>query len=312
MSAGLPAPVASVTVTVPDRFELRTTLGQLGLGSRDRCARAQGSDVYWRATRTPVGAATVRYSLLQGAAGREVRVDAWGAGAGAVLDAAPAALGVDAEREAAHQAFLAAVAGHPLLGPLAHARSGWRIGAGGSVYEALLPTILSQKVTGLEAKRAWNAVVDRWGEGAPGPYGLRLAPPPERLAELGYHAFHPLGVERKRAEVLRTAAVAAAAGRLDGTEAALRRLPGIGIWTAAEVRRIALGDGDAVSYGDYHLPHLVSYSLLAQRRGSDELMAELLAPFAPHRGRVVRLLELAGTFPPRRGPRLAPNGLERR
>ena len=38
-----------------------------------------------------------------------------------------------------------------------------------AVYEALLPAVLSQKVTGLEAKRAWRGLVRRWGEPAPGP-----------------------------------------------------------------------------------------------------------------------------------------------
>jgi 3-methyladenine DNA glycosylase/8-oxoguanine DNA glycosylase len=84
------------------------------------------------------------------------------------------------------------------------------------------------------------------------------------------------------------------------------------VWTDAEVRRIAFGDPDAVSFGDYHLPHLVSWALAGRRRGSDELMAALLEPFAPQRGRAVRLLEVARLGPPRRGPRLAPSGMERR
>ena len=53
---------------------------------------------------------------------------------------------------------------------------------------------------------------------------------------------------------------------------------------------MALGDADAVSVGDFHLPHLVSHALTGQRRGTDEQMLELLAAWPGHRGRVLRLL----------------------
>ena len=46
--------------------------------------------------------------------------------------------------------------------------------------------------------------------------------------------------------------------------AADRSVPGSGPWTAAEVAVRALGDDDAVSVGDFHLPNLVGWSL-AQR-----------------------------------------------
>jgi 3-methyladenine DNA glycosylase/8-oxoguanine DNA glycosylase len=86
----------------------------------------------------------------------------------------------------------------------------------------------------------------------------------------------------------------------------LTALPGIGPWTAAEVAFRALGDADAVSVGDYHLPGLVSFAFTGERRGSDERMLELLEPFRPHRARVIRLLEAGGVGPAPRGPRMAP------
>jgi hypothetical protein len=49
----------------------------------------------------------------------------------------------------------------------------------------------------------------------------------------------------------------------------------------------------------------VTWSLAGERRGSDERMLELLEPYRGQRGRVVRLLELAGSGPARRGPRMA-------
>ena len=45
------------------------------------------------------------------------------------------------------------------------------------VLDALVPAILSQRVTGFEAKRSYRTLVERWGEPAPGPGDLRLTPP---------------------------------------------------------------------------------------------------------------------------------------
>jgi 3-methyladenine DNA glycosylase/8-oxoguanine DNA glycosylase len=90
----------------------------------------------------------------------------------------------------------------------------------------------------------------------------------------------------------------------------LRALPGVGPWTAAEVTALVLGDADAVSIGDYHIPHTVSWALAGEPRGSDERMLELLEPYRGHRGRVIRLLEAAGIGAPRRGPRLPLRGLD--
>jgi 3-methyladenine DNA glycosylase/8-oxoguanine DNA glycosylase len=84
----------------------------------------------------------------------------------------------------------------------------------------------------------------------------------------------------------------------------LRSIPGIGPWTSAEVRQRACGDADAVSVGDYNLPAAVGWAL-AGRVVDDAGMLELLAPYAGHRYRATRLVELSGARPPRRGPRLA-------
>ena len=70
----------------------------------------------------------------------------------------------------------------------------------------------------------------------------------------------------------------------------LAALPGVGAWTVGTVAGSALGDPDAVVLGDYNLPHLVSYALAGERRGTDERMLELLECYPGQRGRVVRLL----------------------
>jgi 3-methyladenine DNA glycosylase/8-oxoguanine DNA glycosylase len=89
----------------------------------------------------------------------------------------------------------------------------------------------------------------------------------------------------------------------DAAQARIASLPGVGRWSAAAVALIALGDADAVPVGDYHLPHLVSWALTGERRGDDARMLELLEPYRPHRGRVLRLLVAGVPKPPRRGPR---------
>ena len=214
---------------------------------------------------------------------------------------------------------------HPVLAEAMRRHPGVRIGRSGAVLEALVPAILEQKITGDEARRTFRNLVRAYGEDAPGPPGLRLFPRPDVLAALPYHAFHPLGLERRRAELVRAVAReasrlerlgdAAVAGdrrtALDRAYAALRAFAGIGPWTAAEVGFRAFGDPDAVSLGDFHIPNMVCWALAREPRGTDERMLELLEPYRGQRGRVIRLLELGGVKAPRYGPRLATRRIER-
>jgi 3-methyladenine DNA glycosylase/8-oxoguanine DNA glycosylase len=120
------------------------------------------------------------------------------------------------------------------------------------------------------------------------------------VADTPDELFHRFGIERRRTDVIRRLAVVAR--RLEETvalplETAYRRfraIPGVGPWTAARTAMIALGDCDAVAVGDLHIPHMVSWWLAGERRGSDERMLELLEPYRGHRARVIRLL-MAGT-----------------
>ena len=65
----------------------------------------------------------------------------------------------------------------------------------------------------------------------------------------------------------------------------------------------AAGDADAVPVGDWHLPGHVGNALAGEPRADDARMLELLEPFRPHRGRVLRLLVSGVAAPPRRAPR---------
>jgi 3-methyladenine DNA glycosylase/8-oxoguanine DNA glycosylase len=307
------ARVADGEVTLPfeGSLDLPRTLGIHARGSVDPTLRFEASGSAWRATRTPDGPVTVFVEARPGA----VRARAWGSGAAWALARITGLVGLDDDPRVL-------VPRHAVVADAARRFRGVRIGRTGALFEALLPAILEQKVTGTEARRAFRGLVRRYGEDAPGPPGLRVPPDPALLASLPYHAFHPLGVERRRADVIR--AVARDAPRLErlaaeaggpGSDpaavyAALRAIPGIGPWTTAEVGIRALGDPDAVSVGDFHLPGLVTWALAGEPRGTDERMLELLEPYRGQRGRVVRLLELSGLGLPRRAPRLAPRRIE--
>jgi 3-methyladenine DNA glycosylase/8-oxoguanine DNA glycosylase len=223
----------------------------------------------------------------------------------------PALLGLDQEAVAPGGA-------HPTVGNLARRFAGVRIPRSAAVLESLVPAILEQKVIGEEARRAWFELVRRHGEAAPGPpeLGLRLSPAAATLAALPYYAFHPLGVERRRAELVRRVAARAAWFEaivdlpFPEAYARLTAVPGIGPWTAAEVGVRALGDVDAVSVGDFHLPNLVAFALAGEPRGTDARMLELLEPYRGQRARVIRWLELSGIRAPRYGPRLSLRRIE--
>ncbi len=295
-------------------LDLRLTLAPHGRGRLDPALRFEASGSAWRATRTPDGLATLFIELEP--AGTRVRVRAWGPGAPHALGSVDALLGLDDDPTVL-------VPCHPVVADAVRRLAGLRIGRTGNVMEALVPAILEQKVTRTEAWRAYRAIIGRWGEDAPGPPGLRVSPSAATLASLPYHAFHPVGLERRRADLIRAVAreaerlerlaetAAGPSGDPEPAYRALRAFPGIGPWTAAEVGTRAFGDPDAISVGDAHLPHLVSWALAGEPRGTDERMLELLEPYRGQRGRVIRLLEATGRAAPRYGPRVTPRHIER-
>jgi 3-methyladenine DNA glycosylase/8-oxoguanine DNA glycosylase len=287
-------------------LDLLLTLRPLWRGYGDPTMRL-GIGQAWRSSRTVDGPATVALATTGGV----LSARAWGPGAATALAAIPSLVGLDDDLTGWRPAA------HPLIADLDRRLAGVRIGSTGAVMEALVPAIIEQKVTGREAFRSFRALVLVHGEPAPGPLGLRLQPTPATLAGLPYHAFHPLGIERRRADAIRRAAGRAtwleATRDLDRVQASarFRSIPGIGVWTAAEVAVRALGDRDAVSEGDFHLPGLVAWALAGERRADDARMLELLEPFRGQRARVIRLLEASGMGPPRRGPRMSPRSIAR-
>jgi 3-methyladenine DNA glycosylase/8-oxoguanine DNA glycosylase len=274
--------------------------------------RITGGEV-WRATRTPQGPTTIHYARD----GSEVVARAWGPGAEHELEALPRVLGTGEDpRDFAAGAHPVMAAADRRFG------RGWRVARTHRVLEALVPAVLEQRVTGLEASRAWAGLLREFGEQAPGPAGsgsdaagsavprLVVAPDGAGWARIPSWAWHQAGVDPGRARTIASAAARAdalerlSAGPPDEAGRALRSLPGIGIWTAAEVGVRAWGDCDAVSFGDFHLARAIVYALTGRTDGDDDQMAELLTPWAGQRTRAVRLLQLhSGHTPPRRGPR---------
>ena len=274
--------------------DLGATLGPLQHGSGDPCM-TRGHGGVWRASRFPSGPATAHFRAV---APTRVEVAAWGPGAEEALDAAPALIG------AADDDGGLSTCTDPVVRRLARARPALRIGRSGNALEAMLPAVLEQKVQGASARASYRAVVRAFGVPAPLPDGgprLLLPPTSGWLQEQPSWRWHRWGVERRRAQTIATAAglVAKCATRRQ-----LRALPGVGVWTAAEVAAVAWGDADAVSVGDYWLKHWVCHTLAGEPRGTDARMLELLEPWRGQRGRVCRLVMAAGVAPPRYGPRL--------
>ncbi len=286
-------------MTPPPAYQLRGTLRGLTIHGEDPCARV-AAGAFWWAARTPAGPGT----LALRRDGAELVAEAYGAGAGWLLEHADAVAGLRDDVTG----FRELAAAHPLVDRLAGLHRGLRYPATGLVFPHILRAVLEQKVTGNEAHRSYRAVVRHFGEAAPGPVPLLLPPDPAAVAAAPYWTFHPFGVEQRRTEaLLRAAAAADAVQRCEDAAAATRRLtslPGIGPWTAAEVVRYAYGDADAVSVGDFHIPNTVAWALAGEPRGTDERMLELLEPFRGHRGRVCDLLAAGGVFAPRFGPRM--------
>jgi 3-methyladenine DNA glycosylase/8-oxoguanine DNA glycosylase len=260
-------------------------------------------DGFWRAVTTVDGPATVRLRRQDGV----VDVAAWGPGAERAGTAVPRWLGA-ADRPEEFEP-----GDHPVVRDL-HRRAGvLRLGRTDRTWDALLPAVLEQKVTIVEAHRVWRELLRLAGEPAPGPApdGLRVPPSPQRVLDVTDWQWHRCGLDGARRRALR--AVATVASRLEpeacGDSATLQKrlcsIPGIGVWTAAEVVQRALGDPDTVSVGDYHLKNVVGWALTGEKT-DDEGMLRLLEPWRGHRQRVVVLLLIGGARPPRRGPRNAP------
>lgn len=282
-----------------------SVLAPLRRGPGDPTYRIDAAGRTWLGLRTPEGTATLALDPLSAIG--DVRAQAWGDGAAWALASVPALLGADDDAsgfEPRDPVVADAWRRHPHL----------RIGRTGRVLEALVPAVIEQKVTGQEAFAGYRSLVHRYGERAPGPGAaqrLWVQPAAATLRAIPSWEWLRLHIDPARSRtIVRAATVAGSLERLvamsgDEADRRLRSLPGVGGWTSAEVRSRALGDADAVSFGDYHLAKEVGWALLGHDIDDEEL-AVLLEPYRPQRGRAALLLTLSGSRRPRRGPRMAP------
>jgi 3-methyladenine DNA glycosylase/8-oxoguanine DNA glycosylase len=199
---------------------------------------------------------------------------------------------------------------HPVVAATASANRHVRFGASSTLFHELLPTIIEQRITSGEAKQQWSRLCRALSDPAPGPFARLLLPPaPEVLQHQPSWWFHPLGIERKRAQSLKEVARHASKmwgwADLEPSSASrmLRLIPGIGEWTVGCVLAPALGDADAVPVGDYHVKNIVAWNLANEARATDERMLELLQPYAGQRGRVVQAITRHGNGAPKFGPK---------
>ncbi len=251
--------------------------------------------VHWWASNTPAGPAVTAFRAASGA----VRADAWGPGSDWALSQIPALLGGNDD----------STGFRPLtreVAALADRCPSVLIGATGRWYEALATTAIGQRVVRADAQASRTRLAKRFGTVF---HGLPTAvfPTPDSILGIPDHDFHLAGVERSRARVVRVAAKHSdrleSLDTLTGADAieSLRRLPGVGPWTAGLTSSIAGGDPDAVPIGDLHLPRMVTHALCGEA-GDDDRMLELLEPYRGHRMRIIRMVKFAGAGPPRHMP----------
>jgi len=280
-------------------------LAQHRHGAGDPTQRRDAAGRHWRASRTPDGPVSLAVSA-QDAAG-DIHAEAWGPGAAWALDQLPDLLGASDDWSGFEPR-------HPLLAEVRHRHPHARLGRTGRVLEALVPAIIEQKVTGQEAFAGFRDLVRRHGEPAPGPgaaIGLMLQPDAATLRRIPSWEWLALHIDPARSRaVLEVAQRERAWEKLcdivsQEVDVRLRSVRGIGVWTSAETRQRALGDPDAVSFGDYHLARDVGWALEGQEF-DDATLSAYLEPWRPQRGRVPFLLATAGIHRPRRGPRMAP------
>lgn len=293
------------TLRCPEPLDPAITLSPLRRGTADPVHRVTPDGAVWRGVRTTTGPCA--YRITVDASGGEISIHAWGSGYAEVLERFPSLIGADDDRTGFEP-------GVTVLDRLARRFAGWRVCRTRQVWEALFPAVLEQKVTSTEAWRSWRELVRRFGDRAPAPDdgpALWVPPGPEVVRALPSWEWHRAGVGPDRMRTL--VRCARVANRLQESleltpaeaDARLRVVPGVGGWTSAEVRQRAHGDPDAVSVGDYNLPKAVGW-VLAGRRFDDEAMLAALERWRGHRYRVTKLIELSGSRPPRRGPRLPP------
>ena len=172
-------------------LNLRRTLGWLNVWGAAPWVRLD-RDGGWVAQRTPDGPGTVHLWQTEEA----VLAEAFGPGADRLLARVPDLAGLHDDPEVLQPH-------HPVVADLQKRQRGVRVGRSLDVLPTLVSLVVAQKVTSRASKAAVREMAWKWGEEAPGPRDdIRLLPPMEELAQTPYYAFHPLNIERRRADTI--------------------------------------------------------------------------------------------------------------
>ncbi|MCH8562859.1 3-methyladenine DNA glycosylase [Nesterenkonia sp. YGD6] len=200
---------------------------------------------------------------------------------------------------------------------------GVRLPATGGLFDQLVTATFEQKVTHDQARHGWRQLLRRHGEHpptsvlVPTPPWMRLPLTGAQLRRIPSWEWHQLWVQPALSRTIQLVAERArtihqlSANTGVETESVadlglrLRSIPGIGEWTVAEALQRSHGAADLPSVGDYHLSNFVGAAMTGART-DDAGMLRLLAPYAPHRQRVIRLLKLSGFRDQKYGPKLTP------
>lgn len=205
--------------------------------------------------------------------------------------------------------FYAFAAQDPVLGPLtAGALRGLQPPRAPSVFEALVAAFSAQQITLPFAMRLLGRLSEAYGERLEiGGRAYLAFPSPERLAQGREEDLVALQYSRNKARYILGAARAVADGDLDleGLAALdnatvlgrLRRVPGVGRWTAEYLLMRALGRLDVFPAGDSGLAQAISRFYLGGRKPTPTEIDALVEGWGPWRGYAYFYLARAKRLP---------------
>ena len=165
----------------------------------------------------------------------KITLRAWGPGAEQAVDRGLHLLGAY-DDWSAFDAPAASGLLHPVVARSRKFNPGLRLPSTGRVFDALLPAILEQKVTVIEANFAWRYLCRAVGEipPEPAPEGMRLPPVPAAVRSLQPWQWHQARVDARRsATAVRAAAAAGSLERWALLELGAKRENAMGAGTLA-------------------------------------------------------------------------------
>jgi AraC family transcriptional regulator of adaptative response / DNA-3-methyladenine glycosylase II len=239
------------------------------------------ASVYARAIQTPSGHALLQIRPVVRAHALEVRIQG-----AAPAELPPLLSSVRRMFDLAADPARIAAAMHndTLLRPLITCRPGLRIPGAWDPFECCVRAIVGQQISGAAQIAVLKRLVERFGQPIQPQWAgiTHLFPTPAMLAEAN---LDELGLTGTHREALRHLArgICDKVIRFDAPGEEVSRmlcaLPGVGRWTAGYVELRALGEPDAIPFGDLVLRRLASKGKKALTPMALEARAECWRPF---------------------------------